>query len=189
MIGLRPRAQHPGSFVERARKWRATEILIERDRTTAQRSFDFASLPKQELDGRGSSAVDHAADLFLRTELDVPIYFGRESLAAVSSMNVDQYIEVAGDIFEEISAKVSGPRAAPASLSAKRQHDIIKRTALNRWNGLVRRLPTGYDARRFLEAVGAFCHEPDLSSNSALRARRHRGRRDDDRSRSSYRRY
>lgn len=151
--------QDSGSFVERARKWRATEILIERDRATAQRSFDFDPLPKQELDDRGSSAVDHAADLFLRKELDVPIYFGRESLAAVSSMNVDQYVEVAGDIFEEISAKVSGPRASPASLSAKRQHNIIKQTALNRWNGLVRRLPTGYDARRFLEALGAFCQE------------------------------
>ena len=151
--------QHTGSFVERARKWRATEILIARDRNRAQTSFDFSSLSKQELDDGGSSAVDHAADLFLHKELEVPIYFGRETLAAVSSMNVDQYIEVAGDIFEEISAKVSGPRAAPASLSAKRQHQIIKQTALNRWNGLVRRLPTGYDACRFLEAVGAFCQE------------------------------
>ena len=151
--------QYRGSFVERARNWRATEILIERDRATAQRSFDFAALPKQQLDDRGSSALNHAADLFLRRELGVPIYFGRECLAAVSSMNVDQYVEVAGDIFEEISAKVSGPRATLASLSTERQHHIIKQTALNRWNGLVRRLPTGYDARRFLEAVGAFCQE------------------------------
>ena len=151
--------RYPGGTVERARKWRATEILIDRDRARAQRSFDFELLPEHELDDRGSSSVDHAADLFLRKELDVPIYFGRDSLAAISSMNIDQYVEVAGDIFEELSAKVSGPRASPASLSAERQHVIIKQTALNRWNGLVRRLPTGHDARRFLEAVGAFCYE------------------------------
>ena len=151
--------QQTGNAVERARTWRTTEILVERDLTKAQTSFDFEPLSENEFAVRDSSGVHRAADLFLRKEMDAPIYFGRDDLAAVSSTNVDQYVEVAGDIFEEISAKVSGPRATPVSLSAERQHAIIKQTALNRWNGLVRRLPTGYDARRFLEAVGAFCQE------------------------------
>jgi hypothetical protein len=42
-------------------------------------------------------------------------------------------------------------------LSAERQHDILKKAATRRWDGIPRRFPRGYEARRFLEAVGAFC--------------------------------
>lgn len=147
----------PGSSVERARRWRATEILIERDIRRVQTSFEFETLANDDFTNRVNSALIKAADLFLRNEISAPLYFGKETLAAVSSSNVDQYIEVTGDIFEEISAKVSGPRATPAPLKADRQHSIIKQTAKSRWDELPRRLPQGYDARRFLSAVGEFC--------------------------------
>jgi len=42
-------------------------------------------------------------------------------------------------------------------LSAERQHQILKRAAERRWDGIPRRVQRGYEARRFLEAVGAFC--------------------------------
>ena len=151
--------RHNDNCIERAYKWRKTEILIERDLSKIQKSFDFDPLTANEFDERDSSAVNHAAELFLRKEINAPIYFGQEKLAAVSSMNVEQYIEVTGDIFEEISAKISGPRTTPSSLSTERQHEIVKQTAINRWKGLVRRLPTGYEAQRFLEAIGTFCYE------------------------------
>ncbi len=147
----------PGSAAEVALKWRATEVLVERDSRRAQASFDFEKLTEDDLVNRGSASLNRAADLFLRKEIGAPIYFGKESIAALSSSNVDQYVEVAGDIFEEISARVGGPRAAPNSLRADRQHAIIKQAAKNRWEGLPRRLPQGYNARRFLEAIGSFC--------------------------------
>lgn len=147
------------SPVEQAKKWRELLILIERDLGKDQSAFDFDSLSEEDYTAKGSTAVTRAAELFLRKEFDAPIYFGRETLAAVSSTNIDQYVEVAGDVFEEISAKITGPRSTPQSLSAERQHTIIKQTAQNRWDGLIRRLPQGYDARRLLEAVGAFCQQ------------------------------
>ena len=146
-----------GGSVENARRWRATEILIERDMRRVQTSFEFDTLTEGEFTSRVNSALNRAADLFLRSEISAPQYFGKETLAAVSSTNVDQYVEVTGDIFEEISAMVSGPRAAPAPLRTLRQHAIIKQTAKNRWDDLPRRLPQGYDARRFLDAVGEYC--------------------------------
>jgi hypothetical protein len=71
---------------------------------------------------------------------------------------VDQYLEVAGEIFEEISAKIRYRRDKPMPLSPERQDALIRGVARSRWDGLVRRLPRGYEARRLLEAVGAFCH-------------------------------
>ena len=149
--------EYRGSPVERAQRWRATRILIERDLAKKQSTFDFEVLSDEEYASKDSSGMRNAADHFLRTEIGAPLYFGKETLAAVSSTNVDQYVEVAGDVFEEISAKISGPRSTPTTLTTDDQHRIIKSTAKNRWDTLPRRLPHGYDARRLLEAAATFC--------------------------------
>lgn len=146
-----------GSPYEMAVHWRATEILIERDLARGQRSFDFDKLSNEEFSTKDSSGLRSAARHFLRTELRAPIYYGRGTLATVSSWNVDQYVDVTGDIFEELSAKITGPRATPPSLTTDRQHEIIKTVALRRWQAMPRRLPQGYDARRLLEAAAHFC--------------------------------
>ena len=146
-----------GDTISRAIRWRTTQILIARDLAQRQTSFGFDHLTAAEFDKRDSSGVNRAAEHFLRREIGAPIYYGKETLAAVSSANVDQYVDVAGDLFEEIAASMSGPRSAPSPLSADRQHALIKGAADRRWNDIARRLPQGYDARRFLDALGAFC--------------------------------
>lgn len=143
-----------GGAVERAIRWRTMQILLVRDQQRTQVSFDFDAIPTDEKKER---AVERAAEHFLRSEIEAPRYFGRDALAAVSSYNVDQYLEVAGELFEEISAKISSSREPPAPLSVERQDAIISRVAQGRWEGLARRLPRGYDARRFLEGVGEYC--------------------------------
>ncbi len=142
--------------VERAVRWRSTEILIERDKRRSQSSFEFDALTTEELETR-EKGVERASEHFLRLEVGAPIYYGRETLAALSSSNVDQYLEVASELFDEISAKFKGPRDTPTSLTAERQDNLIRNVAQTRWDGLVRRLPQGYDAKRLLEAIGSFC--------------------------------
>ena len=142
--------------IERAYKWRSVQILIERDMRHSQSSFEFFPLATEDLEKK-EKGVEKASEHFLRTELNAPVYFGRDTLAAVSSSNVDQYLEVAGELFEEISAKIKGPRDTPTPLSVERQDALIRGVADSRWNSLVRRLPRGYDARLFLEAIGTFC--------------------------------
>lgn len=146
-----------GSPLEQAIRWRSTEILVERDRARSQASFDFDVLSADEYDRR-ERGIERASEHFLRTEISAPLYFGRETLSAVSSSNVDQYLEVAGALFDEISAKIKGPRDIPMPLTSDRQDAIIRGVADLRWEGLTRRLPRGYEARRFLEGLGAFCH-------------------------------
>lgn len=147
----------PGSPRDRALGWRELEILIERDLGKSQRTFDFDALTEQDLDDKENAGVKSAAELFLSREAKAPIYFGRQKLASLSSSNVDQFVELAGDLFEELAAKTAVRRGADSVLSAERQHQILKRAAERRWDGIPRRVPRGYEARRFLEAVGAFC--------------------------------
>lgn len=146
-----------GNAVERAIRWRMTEILIARDRKNDQQAFDFLALSDEEFDKRQSNGLARAAEHFVRTEIKSPIYFGREMLSDVSSYNVDQYLEVAGEVFEEITAKIQYLRDNPVPLTADRQDSIIREVAKSRWEGLVRRLPRGREARTLLEGIGAFC--------------------------------
>lgn len=146
-----------GSPRGRALGWRELEILIERDLGKSQKAFDFDALTEQDLDDKENAGVKAAAELFLSREAKAPIYFGRQKLASLSSSNVDQFVELAGDLFEELAAKTAVRRGADSALSAERQHQILKRAAERRWDGIPRRVPRGYEARRFLEAVGAYC--------------------------------
>jgi hypothetical protein len=146
-----------GTPRERALAWREVEILIERDLAKSQKTFDFDALTEEELSDKENSGVRAAAEVFLSREAQAPLYFGRQKLAALSSSNVDQFVELAGDLFEELTAKSVRRRTEDAVLSAERQHAILKRAAERRWDGIPRRVPRGYEARRFLEAVGAFC--------------------------------
>lgn len=148
--------QASGTPFDRALKWRATEILVTRDMRRPQTSFDFDALTAEEFSKR-EKGVERAAEHFLRIEMSAPVYFGKDALAQVSSANVEQYIEVAGELFEEVSAKITGPRADPMPLSVERQDHIIRAVAEKRWEGLVRRLPRGPEARRLLSAVGEYC--------------------------------
>ena len=148
-----------GNAFQKAVKWRATQILIERDLSRSQGAFDFYVLTADDFKDRSSSAVEQAAELFLRKEINAPIYFGKSAIAGVSSTNVDQYVDVTGDLFEEITASIAGPRTNPPSLSAERQHALIKAAAERRWDDMPRRLPQGYHARRLLEAIAIFCEQ------------------------------
>lgn len=150
--------QATGNAMQKAIRWKSLEILIERDRRKNQASFDFDQLPEEELPDK-LKAVERGAEHLVRNEIGAPVYFGRSALAVVSSWNVEQYLEVAGDMFEEISATAVGRRDPPPPMSPARQDAIIRSVAASRWDGLVRRLPQGYEARRFLEAVCGFSQQ------------------------------
>lgn len=146
-----------GSAFERALQWRLTEILVHRDLNRRQSTFSFDILTEEEFEKRAKGA-ERAAEHFLRTELDAPVYFGRDALAVVSSSNVDQYLEVAGELFGEVAAKIRGPRDTPNALTTDRQDAIIRRVARQRWDGLIRRLPQGSAAKQLLAGFSAFSH-------------------------------
>jgi hypothetical protein len=163
---LQQAREDTGTALERAIRWRLTEILVVRDTKRTQTSFDFDALTAEEFEKRVGSGIDRAAEHFLRTEIQAPIYFGREVLSAVSSFNVDQYLEITGALFDEISAKIRFHRDQPVPLTADRQDALIRAVARERWDGLVRRLPRGLEARRLLEAIGEFCRQQTFRPNA-----------------------
>jgi hypothetical protein len=149
------RERMAGTATERLLGWRTLGILIERDKRKAQRAFDFV-LSSEELEERERSDVEAAAELFLARELDLPYYFGPYRLASLASSNIEQFLWLAGDQFEEaVSAALL---KKPIDLPPERQEAIIRKAVQRWWEEIPLRVRNGRKVRDFLEAIGKFAH-------------------------------
>jgi hypothetical protein len=152
-ISARERVE--GTPRERATAWRALEILVERELRKNQSTFDF-SLAVEDLEHKDDSALNAAAELFLSREYDLPYYFGAATLAKLATSNIEQFLWLAGDEFEEVvSAAIISPSHV-ADLTPARQDAIIKKAAKSMWEEIPRRAANGRAVRRFLESIGRF---------------------------------
>jgi hypothetical protein len=151
------RRQTQGTPRDRAVGWRSLEVLIERELRRPQKSlFDDLLLEEGELEQKNDSSVRNAAELFLARECGLPYYFGPECVARLASLNIKQFLGLAGDIFEESAASELLKKGA--ALSPERQHKLMKRAAQAVWDDIPNGVAMGRELRNFLEAVGKFCH-------------------------------
>ena len=160
---LRVRTEFNGATFDKLVAWRALEILIERDIRKSQMSFDF-ELPPKTLEEREDSSVRAAADLFIASEFNFPYYYGNECVARLGSYNIEQFLRLAGDLFEEsLSAALIKKSAV---LPPQRQEELLLSALESRLSELPRRASNGRDVLRFIEAVGKFCHDETYRPNA-----------------------
>lgn len=160
---LTVRAATDGTLREQLIAWRSLEILIERHSRKKQLSFALEPLSRDELHDKDGSDVRGAADLFLSKEFGFPYYFGFSKLASLASYNIEQFIQLAGDLFEESLAAAVMRR--PPHLTPDRQEKILREAYNVRVRDLPRRARNGREVLRFIDAVGQFCqqvtHQPN----------------------------
>ena len=144
-----------GSSTERLLAWRTLEILIERDKRKEQKTFDFP-LTSEELEEREGSDVETAAELFLAREVGLPYYFGPSRLASLASSNIEQFLWLAGDQFEEAVSAALLKRTI--DLPPDRQEAIIRKAVQQWWEDIPRRVRNGRKVRDFLQAIGKFAN-------------------------------
>jgi hypothetical protein len=160
---VRARDEIDGDPREMLVGWRSLEILIARQRRKTQLSFELP-LGLDELEDRDDSGVRAAAELFLAEEFSFPYYYGPARLASLGSFNVEQYLRLAGDLFEESAAAAVLRR--PFALTPERQEQILKTAYDARVSDLPRRAVNGRDVLQFLHAVGTFCHDVTYEPNA-----------------------
>lgn len=165
---VRAREEAEGNPREKLIAWRALEIIIERHRRKNQQAFGFA-LGRDELGDKDDSAVKAAAELFVAKEFGFPYYYGPSRLASLGSFNVEQYLMLAGDLFEESLARslLQGRRGGVVpALSPERQQEILDGAFDARIKDLPRRAKNGRDVLDFLNAVGTFCRDVTYQPNA-----------------------
>jgi hypothetical protein len=148
---------------ERLLAWRSTEILIERERRRSQKSFEFP-LASADLEQKDDSAVRAAAEIFVAREFELPYYFGFSRLAILSSANIEQFLLVAGNQFEEIVSGAIMKRAI--ELSPQRQEAIVLATAGSLVEEIPRRVKHGRAVGRFIDGIGRFCNWATYQPNA-----------------------
>jgi len=143
-----------GTIRQRAIAWRALEILIQRYSANAQQLLSIdVPLQPEDLAGKDAYPVRSAAERYLGEEFEIPYYFGPARLGALASSNIDQFLELAGDLFEEmVSAAILRLSSA---LSPERQDAILTRAARLKWNDIPRKVANGREVQKLLASIAS----------------------------------
>jgi hypothetical protein len=134
---------------------RVAEILITRDRERGQGTLFAMPLTSEEFKARRGSGLGEAAALFLRHELQVPFYFGIERLARLASENIEQYITLCGELFEEMLAQATLDKSM--TIQPERQEAIVRNASETLWKEIPQRLADGREIQQLLLNVAAIC--------------------------------
>jgi hypothetical protein len=152
-----------GPIRERVTTWRMLEILVHRERKKAQQQFDFV-LGTEEFEERSDSQIRAAAELFLAQEHKLPYYFGPSKLVSLASCNMEQFLWIAGDIFEEIVSAALVRR--PLRIAPERQDALLRRASESLWREIPRRARHSENVVRFLDSVARFSHSMTFLPNA-----------------------
>lgn len=153
-----------GSAYEQALSWRSLEVLVAREERKSQLDLGLILTP-EELTKKDDSAVKAAAELFLARESKLPYYFGFERLVNLSSSNIEQFLTIGGDLFEEASS--ASILSKPTQLSPERQHLIVKKVAKKWWEEeVLRSISRRGQVRMFIESIGRLARWETEKSNA-----------------------
>ena len=137
--------------------WRKLAIVMSQRLGRKQLSFDFP-LAVSELHDRDSSSIRTAAELFLAKEHRLPFYYGMKRIRQLSSWNIEQFLQVSGDLFEQVLASVTLSRGNVSQLTATQQDTLVRAVSRYRLSVLPKEVPFGGDVQRLVTAIGRFCH-------------------------------
>jgi hypothetical protein len=130
---------------------RALEIIIRKDLRRPQKQIFELPLTLDELESQRSRVVQPAR-LFLAREFDLPFYCGPETLARLGSENMEQFLRLAGEAFEQVLAEIT-LRRLPPRLNAVAQDRIVRRASERYWRELPSRVRDGTAVRRLVAAI------------------------------------
>jgi hypothetical protein len=130
---------------------RALAIVISKDLRRPQTQIFEYPLTLEELESQRSRVLQPAR-LFLAREFGLPFYCGAETLARLGSENMEQFLRLAGDAFEQVLAEIT-LRRLPPRLDAVAQDRLVRRASERYWRELPSRIPNGHLVRRLVSAI------------------------------------
>ena len=136
--------------------WRKLAITMSQRLGRSQLPLDIP-LAASELEDRDSSSIRTAAELFLAKEYRLPFYYGIKRIRQLSSWNIEQFLRIAGDLFEQVLASVTLSRGSVSQLTATQQDTLIRAVSRHRLSVLPKEVPYGGDVQRLVTSIGKFC--------------------------------
>lgn len=153
-----------GGARERALGIRELEIMIDREKMKAQRRLLDLPIPLEEFESQRNSSLMASAELFLMREFGIPYYYGFSRLARMSSSNIEQFLMMGGELFEEVISAALLKQSFV--LSGTRQEEILRKVANRVWKEIPRTIPNGRDVMRLLESIRQLCTKETFRPNA-----------------------
>ena len=138
-------------------RWRELEIVVSRDRDRTQLELLDFTLTPADLKDQSGAAIREAAALFLRHEFRVPYYFGTQRVARLASQNIEQFLTISGNLFEEMLALLT-LRRRPL-LDAASQDRIVRATSDAMWRAIPQRRSYGRDIQHLLLRIAGLARK------------------------------
>ncbi len=130
---------------------RALEIVIRKDLRRSQTEIFELPLTLDELDAQRPRVLQPAR-LFLSREFSLPFYCGADAVARLGSENIEQFLRLAGDLFEQVLAEIT-LRRLPPRLDPLAQDRIARRVSERYWKELPTRVRDGAKVRTLVAAI------------------------------------
>lgn len=143
------------SPLESATRWRELEILIARDRDRQELGLFELELTDKERNERSNSAIREAADLLLRREFGLPFYWGSERLAKLAAENIEQYLNLSANLFDEMLVGITLRRGA--RVSRLRQDAALTAACDQFWADIPGRRIGGRAIQQLLRHIAKLC--------------------------------
>jgi hypothetical protein len=157
-----------GDIFNQLIEWRTLEIILHRE-INRPSLFSAIELNEEELEDQEGNDVKVAAQLFVHREYGIPFYYGFEIITRLSSSNIEQFLNIAAELFEEIrSNSIKKVLRSQTSLhiNPEKQQQIIQKLADEKWTNLDRRIYEFTEVKRLIEAIGEFCKDETFVPNA-----------------------
>lgn len=157
---------------------RAIKILIDKSLANVQTSlFSKKQVSENDVIPNGTrktifddSTIMASAELYLCIENKIPYYYGVKKLNTLATFNIEQYLEIAGAIFErKIAESFTASKKRKSKVSAVEQETIIKSYAKKKWEMIDAQFRNSNDVYNLLNniiAIGVDSREKALASYS-----------------------
>jgi len=139
----------------------STKIMI--SRRLGKNQLSLFPFPAGEL-AQIPSEVTQAAELFLSSNVGLSYYYGFKKLTKLASFNIEQYLQMSGNLFEEILSSTLA--TSTSNISPKTQNSVIKQDAARRWKQLPMEIPYSRKIIHFIESLGEFCRKQTFQDNA-----------------------
>lgn len=152
---IRATEQRNSSPQDIAIDWKSLEILIVR-RENKQQEFSLGDpLPVANLEAQLDSSLRDAAELFLAREFKFPYYYGPERIARLASLNIQQFLGLSADLFEDVMS-ASLLKETSILIPPERQHELMKKAAKRVWEEIPRSIKHGREVQNLIEGIGQY---------------------------------
>lgn len=138
----------------KAEGWRTLEILIERDMTKKQKTLFENETPSYD-EFKVSNKEKEVAEYYVRTKYDIPYYYGFSKLVKLASSNIQQFLDLSSDLFDEMISSKSFELTT--RISPSRQEEILSKAASRRWDEIAISIPNSKYVIPFLNSIARFC--------------------------------